>query len=129
MHLTSVRCIQCRVDDIEDKFQIEGKLASPLPIKIFQSYSREKFAAVLMISVGVAACTLKSGTSMSDRTRSTTSTDPNSRAEFLWWVFGLAMMALSLFVMAGMGIYQEIIYKKYGRCADEAKYYCVRQLT
>ena len=93
-----------------------------------QSYSREKFAAVLMISVGVAACTVKSGTSMSDKTKAAKTTPENS-GEFLWWVFGLAMMALSLFVMAGMGIYQEIIYGKYGRCADEAKYYCVRQVT
>ena len=78
-----------------------------------------------MISVGVAACTIKSGTSMSGKTQSTAPTTNPDSGEFLWWVIGLALMAVSLFIMAGMGIYQEIIYGKYGRCADEAKYYCV----
>lgn len=66
---------------------------------------------------------------MSDKSQAAATTNPDSNGEFLWWIFGLAMMALSLFIMAGMGIYQEIIYGKYGRCADEAKYYCVRHLT
>ena len=92
-----------------------------------QRYSREKFAAVLMISFGIAACTVKSGTSISVEARTPTMhPEGGSAGEFLWWVVGLAMMALSLLIMAGMGVYQEVLYKKYGRCADEAKYYCVR---
>ena len=40
---------------------------SRLKRMFFQSYSREKFASVLMISVGIAACTIRSGTSVSDK--------------------------------------------------------------
>lgn len=39
------------------------------------------------------------------------------------WALGIGLLTLALFVSAGMGIYQEQLYKRYGKHPFEALYY------
>lgn len=42
-----------------------------------------------------------------------------------WWSIGILILTVALLVSACMGIYQEAIYKKYGKHSREALYYTV----
>jgi UAA transporter family len=42
-----------------------------------------------------------------------------------YWVLGIALLTAALFVSARMGIYQETLYKRYGKYPDEALFYTV----
>jgi UDP-xylose/UDP-N-acetylglucosamine transporter B4 len=44
---------------------------------------------------------------------------------FFWWIIGIALLTGALLLSARMGIYQESIYKKYGKYPEEALYYTV----
>jgi solute carrier family 35 (UDP-xylose/UDP-N-acetylglucosamine transporter), member B4 len=43
-----------------------------------------------------------------------------------YWALGIALLTIALFVSARMGIYQEVLYKRYGKYPDEALFYTVR---
>jgi hypothetical protein len=45
---------------------------------------------------------------------------------FFWWIIGIALLTGALLLSARMGIYQESIYKKYGKYPEEALYYTVK---
>ena len=45
------------------------------------------------------------------------------------WLAGVAMMTVSLFLGARMGVFQEHIYIKYGKYPQEALYYTVSLTT
>lgn len=49
--------------------------------------------------------------------------EPSSGAVFFRWVLGITLLTVALFVSAGMGIYQEQLYKRYGKHPFEALYY------
>lgn len=42
-----------------------------------------------------------------------------------WWCIGIGILTVALLISACMGIYQEILYKKYGKRSREALYYTV----
>uniref|UniRef100_A0A1B0FY82 Sugar phosphate transporter domain-containing protein n=1 Tax=Phlebotomus papatasi TaxID=29031 RepID=A0A1B0FY82_PHLPP len=48
-------------------------------------------------------------------------TDPAS--VFFWWTLGITLLTVALFISARMGIYQEVLYKRYGKHPREALYY------
>lgn len=48
-----------------------------------------------------------------------------SEQNFLWWIVGIIILTLALLLSAGMGLYQEIIAKQFGKNPDEALYYTV----
>lgn len=44
---------------------------------------------------------------------------------FFWWVCGISLLTLALFISARMGIYQEVLYKRFGKYPREALYITV----
>lgn len=53
-------------------------------------------------------------------------TDPNGEfSVFFWWSIGISLLTVSLFISARMGIYQEVLYKQYGKHPWEALYITV----
>lgn len=49
--------------------------------------------------------------------------EPTPGAVFFRWSLGIGLLTLALFVSAGMGIYQEQLYKRYGKHPFEALYF------
>ncbi|XP_035223156.1 UDP-xylose and UDP-N-acetylglucosamine transporter-like [Stegodyphus dumicola] len=79
-------------------------------------YTITKYLSVLMVSVGIFIATwasqnLKSGGEYSSSTALNQS------------VIGILLLSFSLIVSAGLGIYQEYIFKKYGKHPREALFY------
>ncbi|CAG2053229.1 unnamed protein product, partial [Timema podura] len=51
-------------------------------------------------------------------------TDPSNMLQvYFWWVLGIVLLTVALFVSARMGIYQEVLYAKYGKHPREALFY------
>lgn len=44
---------------------------------------------------------------------------------FFWWAIGISLLTVALFISARMGIYQEVLYKQYGKHPWEALYVTV----
>ncbi|XP_014209592.1 UDP-xylose and UDP-N-acetylglucosamine transporter [Copidosoma floridanum] len=87
-------------------------------------YTFDKYTSVLMITVGVAICTIASGKEV----KSTVPVGPGSVptslwTDFFWWTVGVAILTVALFVSARMGIYQETLFSTYGKNTREALYY------
>lgn len=93
-----------------------------------RKYKPSKYVSVLMVSVGIAICTIESGRHVKccDEPRNENGNffsliEPLS--EWGRWITGVAMMTCSLFLGARMGVFQEQIYQKYGTYPKEALYY------
>lgn len=44
---------------------------------------------------------------------------------FFWWIIGIFLLTGALLLSAGMGIFQEQLYKNHGKHPEEALYYTV----
>lgn len=66
-----------------------------------------------MITIGIAVCTLMSKIDAKESGESST----------FWWTVGVVLMAISLLLTARMGIFQETLFKKYGKHPEEALFY------
>jgi len=91
-----------------------------------KKYEFSKYLSVLMITVGIVTCTIVSGTEV----KSTANPDlvnendePSQFSVLFWWVLGITLLTVALFVSARMGIYQEVLYKTHGKHPQEALYY------
>lgn len=89
-------------------------------------YEFSKYLSVVMITVGIVTCTIVSGTEV----KSTANPDlvkegdePSQFSVLFWWVLGITLLTVALFVSARMGIYQEVLYKEHGKHPQEALYY------
>lgn len=51
--------------------------------------------------------------------------EPSQFSVFFWWTMGIALLTAALFISARMGIYQEVLYKRYGKYPREALYVTV----
>ncbi|KAG5882516.1 hypothetical protein JTB14_006789 [Gonioctena quinquepunctata] len=49
--------------------------------------------------------------------------DELSQDHFFWWLVGIFLLTGALLLSAGMGIFQEQLYKKHGKHPEEALYY------
>lgn len=69
-------------------------------------YRPLKIASIVMISLGIVICTLESGKEV----KATDPKDVNSNPEtdYFWWVIGILLLTIALFLSARMGIYQEV---------------------
>ena len=109
-------------------------------ILLHKRYTPTKYLSVIMISIGIAVCTIMSGqdinkTKDSPNANATDELFPSdsvdkseeAKAEELWefihWTIGITMLTFALFVSARMGIYQEVVYGKYGKHPKEALFY------
>ncbi|XP_006633343.1 UDP-xylose and UDP-N-acetylglucosamine transporter [Lepisosteus oculatus] len=83
-------------------------------------YSVTKYISISLVSLGIFICTLMSAKQVASH--------PNSSEEegfyaFLHWLFGIAMLTFALLMSARMGIFQETLYKQYGKHSKEALFY------
>ncbi|RZC40589.1 UDP-xylose and UDP-N-acetylglucosamine transporter [Asbolus verrucosus] len=90
-----------------------------------KKYTLKKYISVAMITLGIIICTL-----MSSGNKNKACTDCDLQVEkqtaedhFFWWIIGIALLSGALLLSARMGIYQESIYKHYGKHPQEALYY------
>ncbi len=106
-------------------------------ILLNKRYTATKYLSVIMISVGIATCTIMSaqhvkGKDDDDADKNASADDAGDKdekdsetVELLRWCTGISMLTFALFMSARMGIYQEVIYKKHGKHPREALFYSV----
>lgn len=107
-------------------------------ILLGKRYSMTKYMSVSMISVGIATCTIMSAgqkkeaplsehdgeeQSATEAAAAATVAAAAEAAESFWLMVGIGLLTFALFMSARMGIYQEVIYGKYGKHPKEALYY------
>ena len=101
-------------------------------ILLQKRYTSTKYTSVVMITVGIAVCTIMSGQEMKRQetpngaVKDGDPPDEDEAWELIIWITGICMLTFALFVSARMGIYQEVIYQQYGKHPKEALFYAVR---
>ncbi|XP_030380940.1 UDP-xylose and UDP-N-acetylglucosamine transporter [Scaptodrosophila lebanonensis] len=91
-------------------------------ILLKKRYNLRQYSSVAMITAGIILCTLVSSGDVKDNTHPTLKVD-TSFSDFFWWGVGIALLTVALLVTAYMGIYQEVIYKRYGKHPQEALFF------
>jgi len=88
-------------------------------------YSLTKYISVLMITIGIAVCTIMSTKSSPRVDSSKTESEHATQAaeDKFWLIVGITLLTFALFMSARMGIYQEVIYGKFGKHPKEALFY------
>ena len=110
---------------------IQGSLMANMILGMIilnKRYTKVKYLSVSIISIGIAVCTIASGRTVSSTKKqgAVSEEDVDPAIDVMWWMVGIAMLTFALFMSARMGIYQEVIYAKYGKHSKEALFYCVR---
>ncbi|XP_020898120.1 UDP-xylose and UDP-N-acetylglucosamine transporter [Exaiptasia diaphana] len=85
-----------------------------------RSYKLSKYISVLMITAGIAICTVVSANKVEVHHTATTG---NPYTDYLWWCVGITMLVVALFLSARLGIYQEQLYSQFGKHPTEALFY------
>lgn len=87
-----------------------------------------------MITGGIILCTIVSGSKVEKiKATEAAAADLEAKTEamgfsvFFWWTLGIALLTTALFLSARMGIYQEVLYKRYGKFPQEALFYTVSE--
>lgn len=89
-------------------------------IIMHKRYTPMKYISVAMISVGIAICTIASGKDVGE---STSAPVEGGFSDYFWWVCGITILTFALFMSARMGLYQEVLYTKYGKHPREALFF------
>ncbi|KAK0090928.1 hypothetical protein PV326_003989 [Microctonus aethiopoides] len=89
-----------------------------------KQYVFSKYLSVFMITVGIVICTIVSGQEVKSTQKITENSIPATPMEtFFWWILGISLLTIALFISARMGLYQEVLYNRYGKHPQEALYY------
>ncbi|XP_034490312.1 UDP-xylose and UDP-N-acetylglucosamine transporter-like [Drosophila innubila] len=91
-------------------------------ILLKKRYNFRQYSSVAMITAGIIVCTLVSSGNVKDNTHHSLKVD-TVYSDFFWWGVGIALLTIALLVTAYMGIYQEVIYKRYGKHPNEALFF------
>ncbi|KAH8287684.1 hypothetical protein KR054_011603 [Drosophila jambulina] len=91
-------------------------------ILLKKRYNLRQYSSVAMITAGIVLCTLVSSGDVKDNTHHTLRVE-TAYSDFFWWAVGIGLLTIALLVTAYMGIYQEVIYKRYGKHPNEALFY------
>lgn len=83
-------------------------------------YTMSKYLSIVLVSVGIFICTIMSAKQVSDEKGGT---EEDGVYAFMHWLLGIAMLTFALLMSARMGIFQETLYKKYGKHSKEALFY------
>ena len=86
-----------------------------------KEYPLYKYLSVLMVTVGIIICTLLSGKEVKSEQREDSTVTGFS--DIFWWSIGIIMLTVALLISGRMGIYQETLYKRYGKHSKEAMFY------
>ncbi|XP_062402991.1 UDP-xylose and UDP-N-acetylglucosamine transporter [Sardina pilchardus] len=82
-------------------------------------YTASKYVSIILVSVGICICTIMSAKQVNVEK----GTEDESVYAFMWWLLGIAMLTFALLMSARMGIFQETLYKQYGKHSKEALFY------
>ncbi|ROI37092.1 UDP-xylose and UDP-N-acetylglucosamine transporter [Anabarilius grahami] len=83
-------------------------------------YSMSKYLSIVLVSVGIFICTIMSAKQVNVEKGAT---EEDGVYAFMHWLLGIAMLTFALLMSARMGIFQETLYKKYGKHSKEALFY------
>ncbi|KAM9495087.1 UDP-xylose and UDP-N-acetylglucosamine transporter [Clarias gariepinus] len=83
-------------------------------------YSSSKYLSIVLVSLGIFICTIMSAKQVSAEK---SVTQEEGVYVFLHWLLGIGMLTFALVMSALMGIFQETLYKKYGKHSKEALFY------
>ncbi|GAA6065827.1 UDP-xylose and UDP-N-acetylglucosamine transporter, partial [Tachysurus ichikawai] len=83
-------------------------------------YSSNKYLSIFLVSVGIFICTIMSAKQVSAEKAAT---QEEGMYIFLHWLLGIGMLTFALIMSALMGIFQETLYKQYGKHSKEALFY------
>ncbi|XP_056128509.1 UDP-xylose and UDP-N-acetylglucosamine transporter [Rhinichthys klamathensis goyatoka] len=83
-------------------------------------YSMSKYLSIALVSLGIFICTIMSAKQVSVKKGAT---EEDGVHAFMHWLLGIAMLTFALLMSARMGIFQETLYKKYGKHSKEALFY------
>nr|XP_060632391.1 nucleotide sugar transporter SLC35B4 [Anolis sagrei ordinatus] len=86
-------------------------------------YTASKYASIALVSLGIFICTFMSAKQVSSTSSTSKEEEEESLSAFLWWLLGIAALTFALLMSARMGIFQETLYKKFGKHSKEALYY------
>lgn len=99
-----------------------GSLMASLTLGVLlkgRKYPRGKYLSVALITLGIIMCTIAS----SQVKESVPSKDGEDIYSFTVWIAGICLLTTALFLSAGMGLFQETIYSKYGKHPREALFF------
>ncbi|XP_036431838.1 UDP-xylose and UDP-N-acetylglucosamine transporter [Colossoma macropomum] len=83
-------------------------------------YSASKYLSIVLVSLGIFICTFMSAKQVSVEKGAT---EEEGVYTFLHWLLGIGMLTFALLMSARMGIFQETLYKQYGKHSKEALFY------
>ncbi|CAB1446000.1 unnamed protein product [Pleuronectes platessa] len=83
-------------------------------------YSASKYLSIVLISTGIFICTIMSARQVNVATEGS---EDQGFYTFVRWLIGIAMLTFALLMSARMGIFQETLYKQYGKHSKEALFY------
>uniref|UniRef100_A0A8C2Q2P9 Solute carrier family 35 member B4 n=1 Tax=Cyprinus carpio TaxID=7962 RepID=A0A8C2Q2P9_CYPCA len=83
-------------------------------------YSASKYLSIMLVSLGIFICTVMSAKQVNVEKGAT---EEDGFYAFVHWILGIAMLTFALLMSARMGIFQETLYKKYGKHSKEALFY------
>jgi len=86
-------------------------------ILLGKRYTTGKYLSVIMITVGIATCTIMSAQN------NVIKASEGAEMDNFWLTIGICLLTFALFMSARMGIYQEVIYKEHGKHPKEAMFF------
>ncbi|XP_067915544.1 UDP-xylose and UDP-N-acetylglucosamine transporter [Heterodontus francisci] len=89
-------------------------------IVLKKRYNVAKYISIALVSLGIFICTFMSAKQVSSHT---SVSDDDSSNVFIQWLIGIVMLTFALFMSARMGLFQETLYKQYGKHSKEALFY------
>ncbi|XP_034252048.1 UDP-xylose and UDP-N-acetylglucosamine transporter [Thrips palmi] len=92
-----------------------------------KKYTLSKYLSVAMISLGIVICTIMSSTEVKSTVPPPKDGSPivptTPYEDMFWWTLGIILLTVALFISARMGIYQEVLFARYGKHSQEALLY------
>lgn len=89
-----------------------------------KKYTLSKYLSVLLITIGIAVCTIASAKQTEELKNNEKSNSDQHSSILFDWPVGIALLTFSLFASARMGIFQETLAKIYGKNPRESMFYC-----
>ncbi|XP_061876271.1 nucleotide sugar transporter SLC35B4 isoform X3 [Colius striatus] len=83
-------------------------------------YSVSKYTSIALVSLGIFTCTFMSAKQVASDSGLH---EEDGLQVFLWWLLGIAALTFALLMSARMGIFQEMLYKQFGKHSKEALFY------
>ncbi|XP_017198174.1 nucleotide sugar transporter SLC35B4 isoform X2 [Oryctolagus cuniculus] len=94
-----------------------GRKPPAIPLR----YSIFKYTSIALVSVGIFICTFMSAKQVTSHQSSVSEND--GFQAFAWWLLGIGALTFALLMSARMGIFQETLYKQFGKHSKEALFY------